>query len=279
MITHEQTFENINHATRFYYEWLPDDGIINAIVFIVHGHGEHSGRYRHVAEVFTQAGFACYGIDHMGHGKSSGDRVYIPDMALAVADLRQLFEAITTQYPDKPVLMFGHSMGSLIALQFTLKYQSDLRGLVLTGTAITGEDLQPSWLVSVALMASKVIPKARLSPPLQADVLSTDPDAIIEWANDPHTWKKMWRIGTSAAMIQAGRDIRPQIPQLTLPLLIMHGGADELTPTSGATFIQEHANTDDITVKIYAGLRHELVNEICRAEIIDEITQWLLKHS
>jgi alpha-beta hydrolase superfamily lysophospholipase len=59
----------------------------------------------------------------------------------------------------------------------------------------------------------------------------------------------------------------------------MHGGADELTPTSGATFIQEHANTDDITVKIYAGLRHELVNEICRAEIIDEITQWLLKHS
>lgn len=279
MITREHSFQNTNHATRFYYEWLPDDSMINAVVFIVHGYGEHSGRYRHVAEALTQVGFACYGIDHMGHGKSSGDRVYIPDMTLTVADLRQLFEAITPQYPDKPVLMFGHSMGSLIALQFTLNYQSDLQGLVLTGTAITGEDLQPRWLVSLALMASKFIPKVLLSPPLQANVLSTDPDAIIEWADDPYTWKKMWRIGTSAAMIQAGRELRQQIHQLTLPLLIMHGGADELTPTSGATFIQEHAHSDDITVKIYAGLRHELVNEICRIEIIDEITQWLLKHS
>lgn len=279
MITNEHTFQNASGLSLFYHEWLPDGNTIRGVVFIVHGHGEHSGRYSHVAQALTDAGFACYGIDHMGHGKSQGDRVYIPDLALAVDDLRQLFEKITAQYPDKPVLMFGHSMGSLIALLFTVKYQSDLKGLVITGSAITGEELQPSWLISLAISAANVIPKVRLSPPSPADILSTDPDIALKWESDPLTWKGMWRIGTSAAMIKAGRSLREQIPSLTLPLLVMHGGADELTPKSGADYIQQHAQSDDITLKIYDGLRHEVVNEIGKEHIIAEIRDWLVAHS
>ncbi len=279
MITNEHTFQNNNGNSRFYHEWLPDDDNVRAVVLIVHGHGEHSGRYTHVAEAFTNAGFACYGIDHMGHGKSDGDRAYIPDMALAVADLRQLYELITARYSNKETLIFGHSMGTLIAVMFTLKYQSDVKALALTGVAITGEDLQPKWLIAAGLGASKFIPKIKLSPPADPDVLSTDPDIIRQWDSDPLTFKDMWRIGTSAAMVKAGRILRQQIPQLTLPLLVMHGGADELTPSSGATFIQDHAQSDDLTVKIYDGLRHELVNEIGKEQIIQEITDWLVAHT
>jgi len=280
MITNEHTFQNNAGLSLFYHEWLPDDNQnIRAVVLIVHGHAEHSGRYTHVAKVFTQAGFACYGIDHMGHGRSGGDRAYIPDMELSVADLRQLYDTVTKQHPDQPVLIFGHSMGTLISLLFTLRYQSDIQALALTGSAITGEELQPGWLVSLAIQSAKVVPKIRLSPPGGDNVLSTDPQVDIDWEADPLTWKKMWRIGTSAAMIKAGRIIRDRIHELTLPLLVMHGGADELTPVSGTQYTQAHANSDDITVKIYDGLRHELVNEIGKEAIIQEITDWLVAHS
>lgn len=279
MIEHEHTFQNQDQLKLFYHEWVPDNGDIRAVVFIVHGHGEHSGRYRLVAESFTQAGFACYGIDHRGHGKSGGDRAYIPDLQLAVDDLRELFEQVQTQHTDKPLLIFGHSMGTLISLMYTLQYQQNIEALALTGTAITGEELQPGWLVSLGIIAAKFIPKVQLSPPTPATMLSTDPDIASQWQSDPLTLKSMWRIGTSVAMIQAGRNIREQVHNLTLPLLLMHGGADELVPVSGSLYLQEHAQSDDITLKIYDGLRHELVNEVGREAIIREITDWLVAHS
>ena len=111
----EHTFENEDKLSIFYRGWLPD-GTIRGIVMIAHGLGEHSGRYRRVAGALTAVGFACYGIDHRGHGKSGGLRAYIPDARLAVADLRQLYDIVSARHVQKPVLLFGHSMGSLIGL-------------------------------------------------------------------------------------------------------------------------------------------------------------------
>lgn len=279
MIQNEHTFQNKDQTTLFYHEWLPNDDNIRAVVFIVHGVGEHSGSYRHVAESFTQAGFACYGIDHRGHGKSGGMKVYFTDIGDVVDDLRQLFEMIQTQYTDKPILIFGHSMGSLASLEFTLRYQQDIKALALTGTAITGEELQPAWLVALVQQAAKIIPKVRLAPPSSADILTTDEEQVKIREADPLTDQGMWRIGTSVAMLKAGRSIQERAHQLTLPILAMHGGADQLVPSSGATYLKEHVQSDDITIKIYPGLRHELVNEIGRDAIIQEITDWLVAHS
>jgi acylglycerol lipase len=108
MIQNEHTFQNKDQTTLFYHEWLPDNQPIRAVLFIVHGVGEHSGRYEHVAESFTQVGFACYGIDHRGHGKSDGTRAYFTDIGDLVDDLRQLFETIREHYPSKAMLIFGH---------------------------------------------------------------------------------------------------------------------------------------------------------------------------
>jgi acylglycerol lipase len=279
MIQNEHTFQNKDETTLFYHEWLPDDKNVRAVVFIVHGINEHSGRYRHVAASFTQAGLACYGIDHRGHGKSGGIRAYFTDIGDVVDDLHQLFEIVRKQYPDKAMLIFGHSMGSLVSLEFTLRYQQDIKALALTGTAITGDEAQPAWLLALVQQAAKVIPKVRLSPPESADILTTDPEQVKLFETDPLVVKGMWCIGTSAAMLQAGRSIRERAHQLTLPMLVMHGGADKLTPSSGATYLEQHVQSDDITIKIYPGLRHELVNEIGRDEIIKEITDWLVAHA
>jgi len=279
MIQTEHTFQNKDQNTLFYHEWLPDDGNIRAVVLIVHGVHEHSGRYQHVAKVFTQAGLACYGIDHRGHGKSGGTKVYFTDLGDVVDDLRLLFDRVREQHPDKPVLIFGHSMGSLVSLEFTLRYQQDVKALALTGTAITGEEAQPKWLLSLAQQAAKIIPRVRLSPSESPTILTTDQDQVLRFIADPLVDKGLWRIGTSVAMLQAGRAIRERVHQLTLPILAYHGGDDKLTPSSGATYLQEHAQSEDITIKIYPGLRHELVNEIGREEIIQEITDWLVAHA
>ena len=275
MIENERAFQNTENISIFYHEWLPDAGDVHGAALIVHGVSEHSGRYRHVAESLTNAGFACYGIDHRGHGKSGGLRAFIPDMRLAVADLRQLFERVSSQHPRQPIFMFGHSMGTLIALEFALRYPASLRGLALSGTAIAGEESRPGWLVALALKAARIIPKVRLSLPGSDDVLTSDAAELERWRADPLINRGMWRLGTSAAMVCAGRRIRQSTHKLTLPLLVMHGGDDRLVPASGSAMLAEQAQSDDLTLKIYEGLRHELVNEIKRGAIIKTLTDWL----
>ena len=275
MIENERAFQNTENISIFYHEWLPDAGDVHGAVLIVHGVSEHSGRYRHVAESLTNAGFACYGIDHRGHGKSGGLRAFIPDMRLAVADLRQLFERVSSQHPRQLIFMFGHSMGTLIALEFALRYPASLRGLALSGTAIAGEESRPDWLVALVLKAARIIPKVRLSLPGSDDVLTSDAAELERWRADSLINRGMWRLGTSAAMVCAGRRIRQSTHKLTLPLLIMHGGDDRLVPASGSAMLAEQAQSDDLTLKIYEGLRHELVNEIKRGAIIKTLTDWL----
>ena len=279
MIEFTHRFQNKDDMTLFYHEWFPDDEGIRAVVFIVHGVGEHSGRYRHVAESFTQAGFACYGVDHRGHGRSEGMRVYFTDIADVVNDFRQFFEMIRSKYDGKAILLFGHSMGSLVTLEFTLRYQDDVQAIALTGTAITGDETQPAWVIALARKAAEIIPMVRLSPPSPPDVLTTDLNQALKFVTDPLTDKGMWRIGTSVAMLDAGRSIRGRVHQLNLPILAMHGEADSLTPVSGAHYLKQHVQSEDITVKTFPGLRHELVNEVEREAIIQEITDWLVAHS
>ncbi len=277
MIEREHRFDNAEGITLFYREWRPKAQKTRGDVFILHGINEHSGRYRHVAEALTGVGLACYAIDHRGHGLSGGRRGYIPDLQLAVADVEHWYSRVRAEQPPQPLFIFAHSMGSLIGLGFVLLQPKDLRGIALSGTAIHGERTAPAWLVSPLQLAARIIPYARLSPRGPADVLTRDEGMLREWQEDALVEKRMWRIGTSAAMLRMGRQICASVEAIKTPLLAMHGGADSLTPASGARFLVEHAASADATLKIYPGLRHELVNEIERAEVIAFLRDWLIE--
>ena len=276
MIEREQSFQNVNGITIIYREWLPNAGSARGIVLILHGLGEHCGRYRHVAEALTEVGFVCFGIDQLGHGKSGGTRVFIPDLRLAVNDLRHLIEIVAHLHPQLPVFLFGHSMGSLTGLEYALLYPGRLRGIALSGTAINAEEMRPAWLMKLCLLAAPYIPKVRLSPPGSPRVLTHDDEILREWWEDPLIDKGMWRVGTSAALLLASRRIRQQARQLTLPILALHGSDDHLVPASGAFYLEKQSSSTDVTVKIYEGMRHELVNETCRDEVICALTHWIL---
>src|SRR5215207_2250674 len=131
-----------------------------AAVVLVHGLGEHIGRYEHVAARLNAAGYTAAGQDHRGHGKSSGEpRTLIQNAADYVDDLKQLWDQVRGQYPDKSMFMLGHSMGGLIAVRFTLRYQDQMQGLITSAAALAaGTSISP-MLVKVAKVLGKVAPK------------------------------------------------------------------------------------------------------------------------
>ncbi len=276
MIEQEHSFQNAGGISIAYRVWLPEKEERRGIVLISHGLGEHSGRYRHVAAALTEVGFVCYGIDHLGHGLSGGLRAYVPDGQLPVCDLDRLYHIARAEFPDLPALLCGHSMGSLIGLGFQLSFPGRLKGMVLTGLPVHGEYAKPGWLVSACLWAAQHIPKVRLSPPGPPTVLTGDAEALKAWLADPLVDKGMWRIGTSAALVQLGRDICRRAEDIRLPLLLLHGSDDHLTPASGSRYLAESVGSADVSLKIYEGLRHELVNETERDEIIRTVRDWLL---
>lgn len=279
MIEREHQFDGAEGLPIFFREWLPDAGEPRAIVLILHGLCEHSGRYRHVAAALTAAGFACFGIDHRGHGKSGGARIHLPEPQLAVEDLGQLYQIARVQYPGLPAFTFGHSMGSLIGMGFVLRYPGRLQGLVICGTPLHAEFARPAWLIALCLKAAPYLPKLRLSLPGAPSVLTADADMLRERKADPLVDRGMWRVGTSAALIHFCREICRTAQDIETPLLIMHGAADQLVPASGSEFLAATVRSDDVTLKLYPGLRHELVNEVCRDEIISEIRDWLFQRA
>src|SRR5258708_7942852 len=119
------------------YEWIPDGASAKATIVIAHGYGEHAGRYTHVAEYFTQQGYALYAADYRGHGQSRGATMgYFDSFAALVEDLKQIIEWAHSQRRNSPLFLLGHSVGGLMALSYALKYQFTLKGLVLSATLI-----------------------------------------------------------------------------------------------------------------------------------------------
>ena len=247
------------------------------IVLILHGLSEHSGRYRHVAKALTAAGFACYGPDHRGHGKSGGTRAFIPDGQLAINDLDELYRIVRAETAEGPIFAFGHSMGSLIGLGFARRYPDRLRGLITSGAPLHSEDRVPAPLVWLCLKVAERFPMLRLSPPGGSGALTRDADMMRAWRSDPLIDRGMWRVGTSAALVRLARDIRQSAASIKVPLMILHGTADPLAPASGSEFLAAEAGSRDTTLKLYPGLLHELVNEVERDLVIGDMRDWLVE--
>ena len=242
------------------------------------GLGEHSGRYRHVAEPLTDVGFACYGIDHLGHGNSGGTRAYIPDAQLAIDDLDQLCGIVSAEHPELPALLFRpqHGFADRVGIRAAVS-QSSAR--CRDDRYSSSRRAQATRLAGVLMFeGGKLHPKIRLSPPGGPSILTADKDMLQNGGMIPWIDKGMWRVGTSAALIRLARDICANAHKLTPPLLIMHGEGDHLVPASRLGFFGETAGSTDVTLKLYPDLRHELVNEINRDEIINTLRNWLLDH-
>jgi alpha-beta hydrolase superfamily lysophospholipase len=225
------------------------------LVVLVHGYGEHIGRYAHVAEALVARGSDVVGPDHVGHGRSGGDRALVEDFETVVDDLRGV---VREQRGELPVVMVGHSMGGLIATRYAQRHRADLAGLVLTAPAVGLTPVFEGWLAGPEPPAE----------PLDEALLSRDPRVGEAYAGDPLVWHGGWRRPTLEAFVTADRVIAAGPPFGDLPLLYVHGAEDQLVPVELARPVVERLAGPDSAFHVVDGARHEVFNELGKEETI-----------
>ncbi|MFC4909383.1 alpha/beta hydrolase [Actinomadura gamaensis] len=232
------------------------------VAVLVHGYGEHLGRYEHVAAFLNRHGALVCGPDHAGHGLSAGERVLITDVDDLVADVRTVVESARDDLPGVPVIMIGHSMGGLIATRYAQLHGSELTALVLSGPVLG------RWDALSALLELPEIPDIPIDP----DTLSRDPEVGRAYAADPLVWHGPFKRPTLQALDAAIRAVSEHGTLGDLPVLWLHGEDDRLVPVEGTRAGIEAIRGPGLTSKIYPAARHEIFNETNRDEVLTDVT-------
>jgi len=230
------------------------------IALISHGYGEHIGRYEYLADRLVTDGAAVYGVDHLGHGKSAGERVLIPDFEKVVHDLRELETTARAEHPQVPVVLIGHSMGGMIAARYAQHYGADLESVVLSGPAIGG------WDTAKVLLAMDEIPDVPLDP----TALSRDPSVGTAYAADPLVWHGSFKRPTLEAFDATVAAINAAGQIQGTAVLWLHGTEDQLVPYAKAAEGWKLIAPERSDHKAYDGAQHEIFNEINKAEVVDD---------
>lgn len=270
----EGFFKSVRNANIYYQCWLPETQP-KAALLIVHGLAEHSGRYMNVVNHFVPLGYAVYGIDHFGHGKSDGTRAYIERFQDFTASVKIYFDMIRQWQPELPIFLVGHSMGGLIGAAYLLDYQHELTGAILSGPAVKVPD-GTSSLITIFLgkLFSALMPKLGLIR-LEAEGVCRDPEVVKAYLNDPlvHTGKVTARLSTE--LLRAMQHVTANASEISLPILIIQGSADRLVTPDNARMLYDSVGSVDKTIKIYDGWYHELFNEPEHKQVLEEVEMWL----
>jgi acylglycerol lipase len=256
----------------FWQAWTPA-APPTAVVVLVHGAGEHSGRYEHVIARLVAEGYAVHAADHRGHGRSDGPRALVERIDYAVADLDRLVVAAGQANPGRPVFMLGHSMGGLIGLRYALAHQERLAGLILSSALAALEDV-PTPLRVIGQLLSRVAPRAPLIA-IDPSLVSRDAAVVEAYQADPLVHHGKLPARTAAELADAVAAFPGTVGAITLPTLILYGTADGLCPPAGSLMLGERIGATDTTVKAYDGLFHEILNEPERDEVLGDICAWL----
>ena len=231
------------------------------VVLVAHGYGEHVGRYEHVADALVARGAVVYAVDHVGHGRSDGERVLVDDFEDVVADLHSLAGTARREHPGLPVVLLGHSMGGLIAARYAQRHGDTLAALVLSSPVVG------RWEAVGQLLALDEIP----DEPLDVSTLSRDPAVGETYSADPLVWHGPFKRPTLEALQRALETIADGPALGALPTLWVHGADDQLVPLAGSRVGIEHLRGPNLVERIYPGNRHELFNELDVDAVIADV--------
>ena len=275
-MNHQDGFFDGARGKVYHQAWLPD-GAPRAVLLIVHGYGEHSGRYMNVVNCFVPSGYAVYALDHAGHGRSEGTRAYVDRFTDYTTLLQAYVNMVREWQPGIPLFLFGHSMGSLITARFLLDRPSGIAGVVLSGTATEVADGVSPVTILLGRILSSLAPKAGLMA-LEADAICRDPAVVEAYVQDPlvYTGKMTARLG--AECLKTQQRVTSEASTITEPMLLVHGADDRLTPLSGAQSLYGAIGSTDKTLKVYEGLYHEVCNEPECDQVMGDIEAWLEAH-
>jgi alpha-beta hydrolase superfamily lysophospholipase len=255
------------------HRWLPRLPA-DAAVVVVHGINEHAGRYARVAEALNEHGYAVYAMDLRGHGRSTGPRALVYSFDEYLADLDVLLARVREREPEKPLFLFGHSMGGAIAARFVVARQPQHLGLILSAPAVRiGANVFPV-LRHLAGIVGLLFPRLRLVR-LGCRYISRDPQVIEDFKNDPLVFHGRFPVRTGAEIFRAAKRVEAEAAALTSPLLILHGTADAACDVEGSRVLHLRAGSRDKTLHLYEGLYHEVLSEPERERVLCDMIAWM----
>lgn len=277
MKTFESKWEGNDGITFFMQGWEPDTDP-KALIALVHGLGEHTGRYIHVGKVMAAAGYALSGFDLRGHGRSSGARGHSSSLNAYMQDIRQFLDLMAQRYAELPRFLYGHSLGGLLSLSYAIQYGADLKGVIVTGAALRSSLQEQKAKLMMAKLLGTFMPTMTIQSGLDPTTISRDQEVVNAYVSDKLVHYNT-SLGFGKAALSAIDLCFARAGEFSTPLLIMHGTADKLTYPSGsedfARLASEH-NTD-VTLKLWDGLYHELHNEPEEAEVFKVMVEWVGK--
>lgn len=265
-----------DHLRLYAQRWSPNADP-RGVICLVHGLGEHSGRYAYVAGCLASAGYAVVAIDLRGHGRSDGPRGHSPSNDQLMDDISRLVESGRSLYPAHPLFLYGHSLGGSLVLNFALRSKPLAAGLVVTSPGLVVGGKVPAWKTALGQFLYDRLPGLRMPNGLDRSALSRDPAVISAYAADPLVHDRIsvrWGID----LLRTGQWAIEHAGELTIPLLLMQGGADRIVSVEAVRQFAEKAG-GEITFKLWEGGYHELHNEPIRDEVLQTMLAWLEVHS
>ncbi len=268
----EMQWQSNDGLPLFARKWEPE-GDIKGVICLVHGHGEHSGRYNHWAERLTQAGYAVVTMDLRGHGRSGGKRGHAPSYDHYTDDVKLLFDESERSFPGKPCFLYGHSLGGLIALFYLIQRRPKLNGAVITSPMLGGAIMEQKAKVVITRILGSIIPAVGIPTGTELEALTRDKTVIEAYRNDPLVHEQgTMRMGK--CMVETILQTFERAYEIDLPLLIMHGTEDRITYSSGSEKLAGLVS-GECTLKLWGGLYHELHNEPEKGEVFTCLKDWL----
>ncbi|MBC8262779.1 MAG: lysophospholipase [Anaerolineales bacterium] len=270
------------------FGWQTDDGLQlyaqgwqpetepKGVICLVHGLGEHNGRYAHLAAFLNQAGYALLTFDLRGHGKSEGPRGHAPSYEALLDDIAHLLEEAAARYPDRPCFLYGHSLGGNLVIGYALRRRPQLAGVIATGPFLRAAFEPPAWKLSLARIMYSLWPTLSLSNGLDRQALSRDPEVVRAYNNDPLVHDRLSaRLGMD--MLQSGLQSLERAAEFPLPLLLMHGSDDHITSPQASREFAAQAG-ERCTLKIWDSFYHEIHNEPEREQVFEHLSEWLMSN-
>ncbi|MGD2253862.1 MAG: lysophospholipase [Anaerolineales bacterium] len=269
----EGTFEGVRNSTIYYQAWLPEATAIAALL-IVHGGGEHSGRYMNLVDRFVPLGYALHGFDHLGHGRSEGAREFVERFEDYTDTLATYHHTVAALHPGKPVFLLGHSLGGLIACSYLLDHQAEFAGAVISAPAIkVAEGISPA-LITLSKVLSALAPRAGLVR-VDASGISRDPAVVQAYIDDPLVFHGKTPARFGYEVLKAMLHLAQHVNRITLPFIVVQGTEDKLVDPGGAQMLYDKAGSTDKTIRLYQGLYHEIFNEPEHAQVLADVEAWL----
>jgi acylglycerol lipase len=243
-----------------------------ASLLIVHGLGEHSGRYDHVARRLAARGIDVHGFDLRGFGASGGRRAWVDRWPSYHDDVEARLLHVRELARGRPVVLYGHSMGGLVALGYVLTDRPKPDLLVLTAPALDSD--VPEWKRTLARVLSGIAPRLQIRNGFDGSVLSRDPAVGAAYLADPLNYgRTTTRLGDEAMREQ--ERVRASLERLAVPTLVLHGGQDMLVAPAAS---EPLAGLPGVTRVVYDGLRHEVHNEPEWESVLEDVVTWVGEH-